>query len=158
MWVDAQLQPSPDTGSNFSYRLPAPLAADALKLELATDNSLARVQVRSRTGADATWQTRAEFTAFRLRQDDNVVNNDEIAVNAWGVVIGSTLQHKEQPMAGGMIASRGADPKKDPFQILVDLDIFNNLRSEIPEAAQSNVWKALGKESEPAVRGATRRR
>jgi len=43
--------------------------------------------------------------------------SESIAVNAWGVVIGSTLQHKEQPMAGGMIASRGADPKKDPFQI-----------------------------------------
>jgi len=40
-----------------------------------------------------------------------------IAVNAWGVVIGSTLEHKEQPMAGGMITSLGADPKKDTFQI-----------------------------------------
>ena len=43
--------------------------------------------------------------------------SESIAVNAWGVVIGSTLQHKEQPMAGGMIKSRGADPKKDAFQI-----------------------------------------
>jgi periplasmic protein TonB len=42
---------------------------------------------------------------------------ESIAVNAWGVVVGSSLQHKEQPMAGGMITSRGADPKKDPFQI-----------------------------------------
>jgi TonB family protein len=44
-------------------------------------------------------------------------NSESIAVNAWGVVIGSTLQHKEQPLAGGMIKSLGADPKKDPFQI-----------------------------------------
>src|SRR5262249_21408721 len=29
----------------------------------------------------------------------------------------STLQHKEQPMAGGMIKSLGADPKKDTFRI-----------------------------------------
>jgi len=43
--------------------------------------------------------------------------SESIAVNAWGVVIGSALQHKEQPMAGGMIKSRGADPKKDAFQI-----------------------------------------
>jgi TonB family protein len=43
--------------------------------------------------------------------------SESIAVNAWGVVIGSSLQHKEQPMAGGMIKSRGADPKKDAFQI-----------------------------------------
>ena len=44
-------------------------------------------------------------------------NAESIAMNAWGVIIGNTLQHKEQPMAGGMITSRGADPKKDPFQI-----------------------------------------
>jgi TonB family protein len=42
---------------------------------------------------------------------------ESIAVNAWGVVVSSSLQHKEQPIAGGLIASRGADPKKDPFQI-----------------------------------------
>jgi TonB family protein len=44
-------------------------------------------------------------------------NSESIAVNAWGVVISSTLQHKEQPIAGGMITSLGADPNKDPFQI-----------------------------------------
>jgi TonB family protein len=44
-------------------------------------------------------------------------NAESIAVNAWGVVIGSTLQHKEQPIAGGLIKSLGADPKKDAFQI-----------------------------------------
>lgn len=43
--------------------------------------------------------------------------SESIAVNAWAVVIGSSLQHKEQPMAGGMISSRGADPRKDTFQI-----------------------------------------
>jgi TonB family protein len=42
---------------------------------------------------------------------------ESIAVNAWGVVIGNTLEHKEQPIAGGLITSRGADPKKDTFQI-----------------------------------------
>lgn len=42
---------------------------------------------------------------------------ESIAVNAWGVVISSTLQHKEQPIAGGMITSRGSDPKKDAFQV-----------------------------------------
>ena len=42
---------------------------------------------------------------------------ESIAVNAWGVVISSTLQHKQQPIAGGMITSRGSDPKKDAFQV-----------------------------------------
>jgi len=44
-------------------------------------------------------------------------NSESIAVSAWGVVIGSSLQHKEQPMAGGVITSLGADRKKDTFQI-----------------------------------------
>jgi len=85
VWVDAQLQLASDNPSSFTYRLPAPLAADALKLELATGNSLARVQVRSRTGAEANaWQTRAEFTAFRLHQDDGALANDEIALAPGG--------------------------------------------------------------------------
>jgi TonB family protein len=33
------------------------------------------------------------------------------------VVIGSSLQHKEQPVAAGTITSLGSDPKKDGFQI-----------------------------------------
>jgi TonB family protein len=44
-------------------------------------------------------------------------NSESIAVNAWAVVIGSSLQHKEQPVAAGTITSLGADPKKDGFQI-----------------------------------------
>jgi TonB family protein len=44
-------------------------------------------------------------------------NSESIAVNAWAVVIGSSLQHKEQPVAAGTITSLGADPKKDAFEI-----------------------------------------
>src|SRR5437762_8577528 len=44
-------------------------------------------------------------------------NSESIVVNAWAVVIGSSLQHKEQPVAAGTITSLGADPKKDGFQI-----------------------------------------
>src|SRR5438093_9835275 len=44
-------------------------------------------------------------------------NSESIAVNAWTVVIGSSLQHKEQPVAAGTITSLGSDPKKDAFQI-----------------------------------------
>jgi TonB family protein len=43
--------------------------------------------------------------------------SESIAANAWAVVVGSSLRHKEQPMAGGMISSRGTDPKRDTFQI-----------------------------------------
>jgi TonB family protein len=44
-------------------------------------------------------------------------NSESIAVNAWGAVVSSSLEHKEQPVAGGLIKSLGADPKKDAFQI-----------------------------------------
>jgi len=44
-------------------------------------------------------------------------NSESIAVNAWAVVIGSSLQNKEQPVAAGTITSLGSDPKKDGFQI-----------------------------------------
>jgi hypothetical protein len=84
LWLNADAQSaSPATGNAptaFRYRLPAPLAIDALKLELASDNSLAHVRVasRARAGDDAgAWQTRAEFSAFRLRQGDSVIGNDE---------------------------------------------------------------------------------
>src|SRR5256714_304673 len=44
-------------------------------------------------------------------------NSESIAVNAWAVVVGSSLKHREQPVAAGTITSLGADPKKDAFQI-----------------------------------------
>ena len=44
-------------------------------------------------------------------------NSKSIAVNAWAVIIGSSLKHKDQPVAAGTITSLGADPKKDAFQI-----------------------------------------
>ncbi len=82
IWVDAQPLPAqagekPASGtSSFRYRLPAPLAVAALKLELATDNSLAHVRVSS----GAPQVQRADFTAFRLRQDGAVLVNDEIEI------------------------------------------------------------------------------
>ena len=42
VWVDAQAQPAGDARTpGFRYQLPAPLAAEALNLQLASDNSLA---------------------------------------------------------------------------------------------------------------------
>ncbi len=82
VWADAQPLPAqagegPASGtSSFRYRLPAPLAVAALKLELATDNSLAHVRVSS----GAPHVLHADFTAFRLRQDGAVLANDEIEI------------------------------------------------------------------------------
>jgi hypothetical protein len=82
VWIDAQplaaqAGENPASGtSSFRYRLPAPLAVAALKLELATDNSLAHVRVSS----GAPLVLHADFTAFRLRQDGAVLANDEIEI------------------------------------------------------------------------------
>jgi TonB family protein len=43
--------------------------------------------------------------------------SESIVVGAWAAVVGSSLQHKEQPLAAGKVSSRGSDPKKDPFEI-----------------------------------------
>jgi len=87
----------------WRYRLPAPLAIDALRLELADDNSLARVVVlsRQRQGDEdpTAWLQRASLVAFRLRQDDAVIGNDEIAAASagrsrdWRVESATPLEH-----------------------------------------------------------------
>jgi len=66
----------------FHYRLPAALLVDAVKVELADDNSLARVAVFSleHNGAAERWASRASFVAFRLRQDGATIGNDDQAV------------------------------------------------------------------------------
>jgi TonB family protein len=43
--------------------------------------------------------------------------SESVAVGALTVVVGSSLQHKEQPLAAGKISSRGQDPMKDAFEI-----------------------------------------
>ena len=70
----------------YRYQLPAALAIEALKIELADDNSLARVHVLSRAGKDDTsaWVQRADLVAFRLRQDDAVIGNDELLASSMG--------------------------------------------------------------------------
>jgi hypothetical protein len=87
----------------WRYQLPAPLAIDSLRLELADDNSLARVVVLSRHGSreddPAAWLRRAALVAFRLRQDDGVVDNDEFSATAsarareWRVESATPLEH-----------------------------------------------------------------
>jgi TonB family protein len=43
--------------------------------------------------------------------------SESIVVGAWAAVVGSSLEHKAQPLAAGKISARGSDPKKDSFQI-----------------------------------------
>ena len=85
----------------YRYQLPAALAIEALKIELADDNSLARVHVLSRAGKDdaSAWVHRADLVAFRLRQDDAVIGNDEVLASGigrmqdWRIEFATPLAH-----------------------------------------------------------------
>ncbi len=94
----------------WRYQLPAPLAIDSIRLELADDNSLARVVVLSRHGAreddPAAWMQRASLVAFRLRQDDGVIGNDELSAapaaraRDWRVESATPLEHAPKLSVG----------------------------------------------------------
>jgi TonB family protein len=81
-------------------------------------------KIRNVTGVVASAQD-ADLAILRAETKTGVPllplakNAESVAVNAWTVVIGSSLQHKEQPIAAGTITSLGSDPKKDGFQISV---------------------------------------
>jgi hypothetical protein len=87
----------------YRYHLPAALAIESMKVELADDNSLARIHVLSREHAgdnDPTvWLQRADFVAFRLRQDDAVIGNDETSTFSagrardWRIEAATPLEH-----------------------------------------------------------------
>jgi hypothetical protein len=74
--------PAPPPGTAiYRYTLPAALPVEALKLELASDNSIAHVRIASRmldAPGPVAWLTRAYFTAFRLHQGDSLIGNDEV--------------------------------------------------------------------------------
>lgn len=98
-FVEAQMRPATDPANasapaaTYLYRLPAALAVEAARIELGSDNSLARLSLSShhRAGAlpqtsdeVAQWSARGELTAFRLRQNELRIDNDEIVLTADG--------------------------------------------------------------------------
>ncbi|MBS0589349.1 MAG: DUF3999 domain-containing protein [Proteobacteria bacterium] len=78
-------------GPEYRYALPAALPIVAIKLDLAADNSVARVGVASRRSGTPGWTPRADFTAFRLPQGGDAIVNDETTLtgaardNEWRV-------------------------------------------------------------------------
>ena len=64
----------------YHYTLPAALSIEALKLDLGSDNAVARVSISSRRSERDAWTPRAEFTAFRLQQSGETLANDEVAL------------------------------------------------------------------------------
>ena len=82
---------STPAGVEYRYTLPAALPVEAIKLDLAADNSVARVSIASRRSGTQAWTPRAELTAFRLQQGEDAVVNDETTLtgavrdNEWRV-------------------------------------------------------------------------
>lgn len=78
--------PPPADGAVAAYRyhLPAPLTAAMARVELADDNSLVRLSILSRErepyDSPASWVQRGDKLAFRLRQGDVRVDNDEFGL------------------------------------------------------------------------------
>jgi hypothetical protein len=86
-WIDLPAGKVADAATGianaYTYSLPAALPVETARVELGSDNSIARLRLLSRDGAVATapWQLRAEFTAFQLRQDSVVLGNDEVPIS-----------------------------------------------------------------------------
>lgn len=81
-WLEAVRVPAsaPATaGTQFEYALPAALAIEAARIELASDNALAPLTVSARDEGAGAWRELTRVTAFRLRIGDERVFNDEVA-------------------------------------------------------------------------------
>ena len=86
----------------FRYELPAMLMIDAIRVALADDNSLAHVHVLSRRRAGdepGAWEQRADFVAFRLRQGEVLIGNDDYTATSgsrardWRIEFATPLEH-----------------------------------------------------------------
>lgn len=75
-------EPAPPGVTRFDYALPAPLPIDVVRIGLASDNALARITLFARLAdaPDAAWTRVATQTAFRLRQGNDVLRNDDLAI------------------------------------------------------------------------------
>jgi len=78
----APAEPAPPGVTRFDYALPAPLPVDVVRIALASDNALARITLFARLSdaPEAVWTRIATQTAFRLRQGNDVLRNDDIAI------------------------------------------------------------------------------
>jgi hypothetical protein len=66
-------------GAAFDYALPAALPVESVRIELAGDNALAPLALSAGTG-DPTqpWRPLVRLDAFRLRQGEQVLHNDDV--------------------------------------------------------------------------------
>lgn len=83
-WLDASLRDGHDAGStHYEYTLAAAVAAESARVQLGSDNALADLSLSvpmTNTKGEPAWSPRARFVAFRLRQDDSIIDNGDIAI------------------------------------------------------------------------------
>lgn len=79
--------PATNGGASFDYALPAALPAVRARIELAGDNALAPLTLSVPTGDPAQpWRALARLDAFRLRQGEQIVQNDDVDLPPGGRV------------------------------------------------------------------------
>jgi len=78
----AATEPASPGVTRFDYTLPAPLPVDVARIALASDNALAKITLFAHfsDAADGSWVRIATQTAFRLRQGNDVLRNDDISI------------------------------------------------------------------------------
>jgi hypothetical protein len=85
VWIGADratAEAAPPGVTRFDYTLPAPLPIDVARIGLASDNALAKITLFAHfsDAADGSWVRIATQTAFRLRQGNDVLRNDDITI------------------------------------------------------------------------------
>jgi hypothetical protein len=88
VWIDAAYEQTlPEAAkragiTTFEYKLPAPLPVETARIELANDNALAAVGLQGLAAAapGQPWVELGNQTAFRLRQGDETLRNDDMGM------------------------------------------------------------------------------
>lgn len=141
----------------FQYTLPAALPVDRARIELASDNALAALLIATRNPSSphAQWIEQTRLTAFRLRQGDELIHNDDIELRAVGRVREFRLESRT-PLAAAPLLSLGYRP--DAIVFLAEGDgpytlAVGSLRARHPdypvEAALASLRAKLGNDWQP---------
>lgn len=77
-WLSAEASAASGAPGAFDYVLPARLPVDRARVELANDNALAQLTLLARGDDAAAWRPLARLDAYRLRQGEETLRNDDV--------------------------------------------------------------------------------
>jgi hypothetical protein len=158
-WLEAShAATGPDAAAgSFDYILPAALAVEAARIELASDNALAPLTLAARANGASAWRELARITAFRLRLGDERVFNDEVAFGP-GVPVRMLRLTPAVPLAAAPRLQLAWQPER--FVFLAEGDGPYRLaagsararRADYPiEAALAGLRAKLGRDWQPPL-------